>query len=79
MDFVELVALALLVLIAECLMDGTWVGDALLRALDRATRILKTNDEIFIRSICGFFFVALWSTEGILLTPELKTTSEMVP
>jgi hypothetical protein len=78
-DFEELVALAMLVLMAGCLIDGTWVGDALLRALDRVTRVLKTNEEIHIRAICGFFFVALWTLGGIILTPELKTTSEMVP
>jgi len=78
-DFGELVAMAMLVLMAGCLIDGTRVGDALRRALDRVTRILRTNDEILIRAICGFFFVALWTKGGILLTPELKTTSEMVP
>jgi hypothetical protein len=64
---------------AGCLIDGTWVGDALTRALDRVTRILKTNDEILVRGICGFFFVALWTKGGILLTPELTTTSALVP
>lgn len=78
-NFGELVALAMFVLTAGCLIDATWVGDALRRALDRITRTLKANDEILIRAICGFFFVALWTMGGILLTPELKTTSELVP
>jgi len=78
-DFEQLVVLAMLFLMGGCLLDGTWIGDALQRALDRVTSILKTNEEILIRAICGFFFVALWTKEGILLTPELKTTSEVIP
>jgi hypothetical protein len=31
------------------------------------------------RSVCGFFFVALWTTGGIILTPELKTNSQFIP
>jgi hypothetical protein len=59
--------------------DRTSVGAALLRALDRVTNALQTNGEILIRAICGFFFVTLWTKEGILLTPDLTTTSELVP
>jgi hypothetical protein len=78
-DFEGLVGLAVLFLIFGCLVDGTAFGDALLRALDRVTSDIQSNHEIIIRAVCGFFFVSLWNAEGILLTPELKTTSAWIP
>src|ERR1700720_841040 len=78
-DFEGLVGLAVLFLMLGCLVDGTAFGDALLRALNRVTSALRSNQEILIRAVCGFFFVTLWSMEGILLTPELKTTSVWIP
>jgi hypothetical protein len=78
-DFEGLVGLAVLSLILGCLVDGTAFGEALLRALNRVTSAIQANQEILIRAVCGFFFVTLWSLEGILLTPELKTTSAWIP
>jgi hypothetical protein len=78
-DFEGLVGLAVLFLILGCLVDGTAFGDALLRALDRVTSGTRSNQEILVRAVCGFFFVTLWSMEGILLTPELKTNSVWIP
>jgi hypothetical protein len=78
-DFEGLVGLAVLFLMLGCLVDGTAFGDALLRALDRVTSAIKSNQEIVIRAVCGFFFVTLWNLEGILLTPELKTSAAWVP
>lgn len=78
-DFEELVGLAMLILTTACLMDRTWIGDALLRAHNRITSALQSDGEVLIRAICGFFFIALWATEGTLLTPELKTASAAVP
>jgi hypothetical protein len=78
-DFELLVGLALFVLVAGCVTEGTRVGAALLRALNRVTSRLADDPEFLFRVICGFFFVALWTTGGILLTPELKTDSTLVP
>ena len=33
---------------------------------------------MLFRAGCGFFFVAIWAIGGILLTPELKTSSTVV-
>jgi hypothetical protein len=77
-DFEGLVGLAVLGLMAGCLTDGTAVGHALLRALDRATSFVRANAEILIRATVGFFLVALWTIGGIILTPELKTSSQAV-
>jgi hypothetical protein len=78
-DFEGLVGLAVLILMLGCLVDGTAFGDALLRALNRVTSEIRSNHEILIRAVCGFFFVTLWSLEGILLTPELKTSAVWIP
>ena len=77
-DFEELVGLAVALLLAGCLLEGTTLGDAMLRSLNRVTSFLRTNTELLMRAGVGFFFVALWTTGGILLTPELKTTWEAV-
>jgi hypothetical protein len=77
-DFEGLVGLAVLALMAGCLLDGTAVGAALVRALDRVTSALQVNAEMLIRATCGFFFVALWTLGGIILTPELKTDAQWI-
>src|SRR5262245_56258083 len=45
-DFELLVALALAVLLTGCVAEGFSVGDALMRALDRVTRVIRENTEL---------------------------------
>ncbi len=78
-DFEQLTGLALAVLLVGCLLENSIVGEALLRALNRVTSSSRRNTENIIRATCGFFFVAIWTLGGIILTPELKTTSAFVP
>jgi hypothetical protein len=78
LDFELLVGLALVVLMAGCVLEETPVGAALQRALNRVTGRLTTDSELLVRALCGFFFVALWVTGGMILTPELKTDSSAV-
>ena len=78
-DFELLAGVSVLVLGAACLVEGTVLGGALIRSLDRVTGIIQDNTELMFRAVCGFFFVCLWSMGGILLTPELRTTSDAVP
>jgi hypothetical protein len=78
LDFELLTGLALVALTAACVLEGTIVGAALQRALNRVTSRLASDSELLFRAICGFFFVALWTTGGILLTPELKTDSAAI-
>ena len=75
----ELVGFAILALLASAALDQSRVGEALLGALDRVTRSLRMNAELLVRVVCAFFFTALWAKGGMLLTPELKTTSAIVP
>jgi hypothetical protein len=77
-DFEFLFGLTVLSLMAGCLVEGTQIGAAMLRSMDRATAFLQENTELLFRAGCGFFFVAIWAVGGILLTPELKTTSPVV-
>jgi len=77
-DFEFLAGLSVLALMCGCLAEGTFLGEAMLRAIDRATSYLRDNTELMFRAACGFFFVAIWAFGGILLTPELKTDSNIV-
>jgi hypothetical protein len=78
LDFETLVGLSLLALMAGCLLEGTPLGDAMLRSLDRTTQYVRDNTELMFRAGCGFFFVAIWAFGGIILTPELKTDSTAI-
>lgn len=77
-DFEVLVGLSLLALMAGSVLEGTPAGFAMLRAFDRAMRVVRENFEMILRAACAFFFVAIWGAGGILLTPELKTDSMVV-
>lgn len=78
-DFESLVALAITVLSFGCLVEATSFGAMLLKALDRITAFPRDRIEILIRIVCAAFFVELWLIGGILLTPELKTSSPLIP
>lgn len=77
-DFELLVGLALFWLFAGCLVERTSLGEAMTRSLDRVTRGLRLHTEEMIRVVCGFFFISIWAVGGIMLTPDLKTTSPLV-
>jgi hypothetical protein len=77
-DFEFLTGLSILGLMTGSVLEGTPLGLAMLRALDRATRLIRENIETIFRAACGFFFIAIWGAGGILLTPELKTGSVLV-
>jgi hypothetical protein len=74
-DFELLSGLSLLGLLTGGAVEGTMVGNAILRAFDQATSIIRDNIEIIFRAACAFFFISIWAVGGILLTPELKTDS----
>ena len=78
-DFEWLVALAVGVLVLGCVVDRTFIGTALTRALDRVTLPFRDSGDVVVRACCGFFLVSVWNVGGILLTPELTTTSTVVP
>ena len=77
-DFEFLVGLSILALLTGCLIEGTTLGAAMIRSLDRATQFVHDHTETMFRAGCAFFFIAIWATGGILLTPELKTNSNLI-
>ena len=77
-DFEVLCGLSIAALTLGCAMEGTILGEALLRALDRVTGWVRANTEVLFRAVAGAFFVSLWAMGGILLTPELKPPHEAI-
>ncbi len=77
-DFEMLTGLSILCLMTGSVLEGTPIGAIMLRCLDRATRLVRDNLEIITRAACAFFFIAIWGVGGILLTPELNTSSTLV-
>ncbi|MGX1101795.1 hypothetical protein AB7M47_000178 [Bradyrhizobium elkanii] len=78
LDFELLLGVAIFWLFAGCLIEPTSLGDATIRVMDRVTEGLRLRTELMIRAVCAFFFISIWAVGGILLTPELKTTSPFV-
>src|SRR3954471_4221221 len=77
-DFELLLGVALLWLFSGCVVERTSLGELTARSLNRFTEGLRLHTEVMTRAVCGFFFISLWAIGGIILTPELKTTSAMV-
>lgn len=78
-DFELLTGFAIAVLLMGCLFENTFVGVALTRSLDRISGVLQSNTDVLIRAALGFFLISLWSLGGVILTPELTTTSPAIP
>jgi hypothetical protein len=77
-DFEFLVGLSVLALMSGCLFEGTTVGAAMQRSMDRVTAPLRDHTETLFRAGTAFFFIAIWAYGGVLLTPELKTNSALI-
>ncbi len=78
-DFEMLSAIAVGALMFGALVDRSTIGDALNRALDRVFGLLALRPDIPVRAGIGLLMVSLWTMGGIILTPELQTTSPVLP
>jgi hypothetical protein len=78
-DFVALTMLALLVLVLGSLLEESLLGAPVTRAIDRATAWIRADADRLVRAVCAFFFIALWTLGGTILTPELRTTVAWIP
>ena len=78
-DFEQLVVLAISLLLVGAIVEGTPLGSALLRSLDRVTGLIRRYEEAVIRLVAAGFFTSLWALKTILLTPELTTNLTFVP
>jgi hypothetical protein len=77
-DFELLFGMSVLALVTGALLESTPVGAAMVRSFDRATTYIRDNIEIIFRACTAFFFLAIWGLGGVLLTPELKTSSTLI-
>ena len=73
--FIELLILTLGLLWTFCALERTAVGATLLASVDEVFSLLRGKTEILLRAGTGGFFVAIWAHGGIILTPELFTSS----
>ena len=77
-DFEYLIGLSLIALLAGALFEGTHIGAAMQRSMDRITAPILDRTELMFRAGTAFFFIAVWGFGGVLLTPELKTDSALI-
>src|SRR5436190_9336420 len=77
-DFRVLVVLSLLIMALGCLLEESPAGPRVMNSFDRVTGWLRADAPRLVRTGCSFFFIALWTKGGIILTPELKTSVELV-
>lgn len=73
-----LLLVSVVLLMIGAAVEKSRAGEVLRRGLDRATPWLRQHSELIVRAGCCFFFTAIWSLGGILLTPELKSDSPAV-
>jgi hypothetical protein len=73
--FIELLILTLVLLWIFCTLERTAIGATLLVSVDEVFTLLRGKTDTLIRAGTGGFFVAIWAYGGIILTPELFTTS----
>ena len=78
-DFELLSAIAVAALLFGAFVDYSFLGAAMNRALDRVFGFVAVQPDIMVRAGIGLLMVSLWTIGGILLTPELKTTSPYIP
>jgi hypothetical protein len=73
--FIELLVLTLVSLWSLCFLERTTIGATLLASVDEVFISLRGRMDTLIRAGTGAFFIAIWAHGGIILTPELLTTS----
>ena len=78
-DFELLMMVAIAGLSFGALIDFSGAGPFFSRALDRITEWPRAETERILAFVCSAFFIAVATTGGFLLTPELKTTSPLIP
>jgi hypothetical protein len=77
-DFEYLIGLSVIALLAGALFEGTHIGLAMQRSMDRVTAPILDRTELMFRAGTAFFFISIWAFGGVLLTPELKTDSTLI-
>jgi hypothetical protein len=78
-DFELLSVIAIAALLWGVIVDRCFIGQALNRSLDRVVGLAGFRPDIMVRAGIGLLMVSLWTLGGIILTPELTTTSPYLP
>ena len=78
-DFELLSGIAIAALVLGALVDRSFVGAAMNRSLDRVLGLIAVRPDLLVRAGVGLMMVAAWTLGGIILTPELTTTSPVIP
>ena len=78
-DFESLSLIAIAALVWGAIVDRSFIGVALNRALDRVFGLIAVQPDILVRAGIGLLMISLWNIGGIILTPELKTSSVYIP
>ena len=78
-DFELLSVIAIAALVLGALVDRSIVGEKLNRALDRVFALVAVQPDVMVRAGVAFMMIGAFSLGGVLLTPELTTTSPFVP
>jgi hypothetical protein len=76
--FAELAVLALVLLWITCRLERTAIGSAMINQIEDAFSGVRSRTEALIRGGTAAFFTAIWAAGGIILTPELKTSSQVI-
>jgi hypothetical protein len=77
--FLEIAAGMLVILWLAALIERTRFGDLLMRVILRAGAPVRARTEDFYRAGTAAFFIALFVSGNIILTPELKTDLPYIP
>jgi hypothetical protein len=75
LTFIGLLILTLVLLWIFCVLERTAIGATLLASVDEVFSPVRGKTDTLMRAGAGGFFVAIWAHGGIILTPELFTTS----
>lgn len=79
MIFWQPLSSALLAFVLTSYLERHRLGAAIVGAIDRLTAGFRPRIDDLYRAGTAAFFIALWTTGGIILTPELKTSSTVIP
>lgn len=77
-NFGLLIAVSIFTLLAGAVLESTPIGTVMLSIYDRVTYYWRDNIEVIFRASVAFFFISIWAVGGILLTPELKSSSNVI-
>ncbi len=78
-DFESLSFIAVAALVWGAIVDRSFIGAAMNRALDRVFGFIAVEPDVVVRAGIGLLMVSLWNLGGIILTPELTTSSPYLP